>query len=137
MGFERFGRRETIGRTMNHADAQGWIDRYLAAWKTNDRDDITALFAEDVEYRYHPFDEPILGGRAGVVDSWLEDTDPPEAWDAEYFVHAVDGNKVVATGSTRYFATDKEQAKVYYNCFLIDLDDDGRCTSFTEYYIRE
>jgi len=33
------GCRLLIGRTMNHADAQAWLDRYLAAWKTNDRCD--------------------------------------------------------------------------------------------------
>lgn len=35
-----------------------------------DPEEVAALFAEDVEYRYHPYDEPIVG-RDAVVASWL------------------------------------------------------------------
>ena len=121
---------------MDRTQAQAWLDRYVAAWRTNDPDDVAALFAEDIEYRYHPFDDPIEGGLEGVVSSWMEDPDPEGTWEAEYSVWSVDGHRVVATGHTRYFATEKESAKLYHNCFLIELDDDARCSAFTEFYIR-
>ena len=59
---------------MDRADAQAWLDRYMAAWLSYDANDIAALFTEDVAYRYHPYDESITGRKA-VVASWLgEDT---------------------------------------------------------------
>ena len=36
-----------------------WLDAYVAAWKSYDRDQIAALFSDDVEYRFHPYDEPV------------------------------------------------------------------------------
>ena len=50
---------------MDREGAQRWLDRYVDAWISYDRDDIAALFSEDVAYRYHPYDEPIVG-REGV-----------------------------------------------------------------------
>jgi hypothetical protein len=55
---------------VDRADAQAWLDRYMAAWLSYDANDIAALFTEDVAYRYHPYDEPITG-REAVVASWL------------------------------------------------------------------
>ena len=46
---------------MDHAGAQTWLDRYVAAWLSYDADEIRALFSEDIAYRYHPYDEPIVG----------------------------------------------------------------------------
>jgi ketosteroid isomerase-like protein len=121
---------------MDSATAQAWLDRYIAAWRSNDRADIRDLFSEDVRYRYHPFDDPIEGGRDGLVDSWLEDPDNPDAWEAEYTVYAVDGDRVVATGWSRYFAVGDESERLYHNCYLMEFDGDGRCNDFTEFYIR-
>ena len=55
---------------MDRAQAQTWLDRYVAAWLSYDAKDIATLFSEDVAYRYHPSDEPITG-REAVVASWL------------------------------------------------------------------
>ncbi len=55
---------------MDHAAAQEWLDRYIAAWESYDAAAIAGLFSEDVVYRYHPYDEPIVG-RDAVVASWL------------------------------------------------------------------
>jgi ketosteroid isomerase-like protein len=129
--------RRRRGRIVKHTEAQAWLDRYIAAWRTSDPDQIWDLFADDVEYRYHPFDEPIEGGREGVVASWLEEPDPADTWEATYSVWSVDGNRVVATGHSHYFATDTEPDKRYHNCFLMEFDDEGRCSLFTEFYIRE
>jgi ketosteroid isomerase-like protein len=55
---------------MDRTSAQAWLDRYVAAWRSNDAVAIGALFADDVAYRYHPYDEPLVG-RQAVVASWL------------------------------------------------------------------
>ena len=62
--------RATTVTRMDHDAAQDWLDAYVAAWLSYDRAQIEALFTEDVSYRYHPYDEPIVG-RAAVVAAWL------------------------------------------------------------------
>ncbi len=50
---------------------------------------------------------------------------------------AVDGDEVVATGASSYRDTpDGPVVRVYKNCFVMRLDDAGRCREFTEYYMK-
>jgi len=46
---------------------QRWLDGYLVARRTNDPDDIRALFTEDASYAGGPFDPDPWVGREG---SW-------------------------------------------------------------------
>jgi len=129
---------------VDHATAQTWLDRYLAAWKSYDADDIAALFSEDVRYRYYPHADWIVG-RDAVVASWLaQDTDAqgstrdePGTYDGSYAPVAVDGEVVVATGTSTYTETPGgPTTQVFDNCFVMRFDDDGRCREFTEYYTK-
>ena len=129
---------------MDRQGAQDWLDRYVAAWRSYDRDDVAALFSADVEYRYHPYDEPVVG-RDAVVASWLGEDGPdsastrdaPGTYDAEYTPVAVDGDTVVATGQSRYREVpDGPVVKTYDNCFIVRFDDAGRCREFTEYFLK-
>src|SRR5262245_42996865 len=131
---------------MDRASTQTWLDAYTAAWKSYDRAEIAALFADDVVYRYHPSDDPITGVDA-VVASWLgEDDDPdpaastrdePDTYDATYSPVAIDGDVVVATGTTTYSDVPSGPVtKVFDNCFVMRFDDRGRCSDFVEYYVR-
>ena len=129
---------------MDHGSAQAWLDRYVAAWLSYDPGEIGALFAPDVAYRYHPYDEPELG-REAVVASWLGESDANSAstrdasgtYAAEYRPIAVDGEVVVATGTSTYRdRPDGPVVRVYDNCFVMRFADDGRCREFTEYYVK-
>jgi ketosteroid isomerase-like protein len=129
---------------MERETAQDWLDRYIDAWMSYDPDAISGLFSEDVAYRYHPNDEPIVG-RAAVVASWLgqdasgdaSTRDAPGTYEAEYSPVAVDGNTVVATGTSRYREVPGGPVvRIYENCFIIRFDEAGRCREFTEYYVR-
>ena len=129
---------------MEKADVDHWLRAYLQAWQSYDREQIGELFAEDVEYRYHPYDEPVRG-RAAVARSWLgEDESPdvstrdePGTFDAAYRAVAVDGDIAVATGSSSYRSTPGGAVdKVYDNCFVMRFDSAGRCREFTEWYIQ-
>lgn len=129
---------------MERADVARWLADYVEAWKTYDRDRIAALFTEDVEYRYHPYDEPERGRRA-VVDSWLGegeaegviDRDREGTYEAAYAPVAVDGDTAVAVGSSTYFESPGGPVeKVYDNCFVMRFGEDGRCREFTEWYIE-
>ncbi|MBF4765857.1 nuclear transport factor 2 family protein [Nocardioides islandensis] len=129
---------------MDRDTAQTWLDDYVAAWKSYDRDAIAALFARDVAYRYHPYDEPLVG-RDAVVDSWLGENDAdgastrdaPDTYDAHYMPYAVDGDTLVATGTSVYQDhPDGPVTHTFDNCFLIRFDDEGRCVEFTEVYME-
>lgn len=129
---------------MERADVDRWLADYVEAWTTYDADQIGALFSEDVEYRYHPYDEPIRG-RNAVVDAWLgegdhpdaSDRDEPGSYEAEYRAIAVDGDTAVATGASTYRdGPGGPVTEAYDNCFVIWLDDDGRCREFTEWFMK-
>jgi hypothetical protein len=92
---------------MTHDDVQAWLDRYIAAWRANERDLIRDLFSEDVAYSYRPWEgsENTVRGREALVDDWLKEPDQPDGWDAKYEPYAVDGDRAVATGWSRYAAT--------------------------------
>jgi ketosteroid isomerase-like protein len=118
---------------MTHDDVQNWLDRYVAAWKSNDPGDIGELFAEDATYRYHAYDEPVTG-RDAIVADWLEEPDEPGTWDAWYKPYAVDGDRAVAVGESRYTNEDGSLRDLYYNLWTLRFDDDGRCVDFVEYF---
>ena len=122
-----------------------WLADYVAAWKTYDRDQISALFAEECEYRYHPYDEPVRG-RGAIVAAWLGESeveeaserDPEGTYDADYRAVAVDGDVAVATGTSTYTTEPGGPLKVrYHNCFVIRFDAEGRCSEFTEWFMEE
>jgi len=108
---------------------QVWLDAYVAAWRSYERDAIVALFTEDVSYRYLPFDEPLRGAEA-VADSWLADRDEPGTWEAEYAPALISGQEAIVTGETRY--TDGE---VFSNLWQLEFAPDGRCSRFVEWYV--
>ncbi len=115
---------------------QRWLDDYVEAWRTSDPDAIGALFSEDAQYRYHPWDDP-LDGRAAIVGSWLADRDEPGSWTAEYRPWAIEGDRAVAVGVSRYLAADRAAVeREYHNVFLCRFDDDGLCREFTEIFLR-
>lgn len=124
---------------MNSADVQDWLDRYVAAWRSNDGGQIEDLFTEDAAYRYVPYErsDSIARGREQIATGWLEEGDAPDSWEARYQPFAIDGDRAVATGYSRYAATDTEPERTYHNCFLMRFAPDGRCAEFTEYYMLE
>ena len=129
---------------MERADVDQWLEAYVEAWKTYDREAIGALFAEQIEYRYHPYDEPIRG-RDAVVESWLGEGDHPDAstpdepgtYDADYRAVAADGEVAVAVGASTYRSEPGGPVTdVYDNCFVIRFDAQGRCREFTEWFVK-
>jgi hypothetical protein len=115
-----------------------WLADYVAAWKAYDAAAIGALFSDDAVYRWQPWaeGEDAAHGREAIVASWLDDRDDPGSWEAEYRPWAVDGNRAVAVGVSRYFATAEAPEAVFHNVFLLRFDDDGRCAEFTDVYMR-
>lgn len=124
---------------MTHDQVQEWLDRYVTAWRSSDAVAITGLFSEDAVHGYRPWDsdEHTVRGNHRIAASWLERRDDPASWEAAYAPYAVDGDKAVALGTTRYFATANHQERLYHNAFILAFDAEGRCTSFHEFYLQE
>ena len=129
---------------MTREEVNRWLGRYIEAWKTYDRGKVEALFAEDISYRYHPYDDPIEG-RDAVVESWLNagessdssSRDEPGTYDAFYRCVAADDDMAVAIGSSSYRdSPDGPVVRVYDNCFVMRFDDEGRCREFTEWFMQ-
>jgi ketosteroid isomerase-like protein len=129
---------------VNKADVDRWLEAYIEAWKSYDRDRIGALFAEDATYRYHPYDDP-MRGRQAVLETWLGEGDPAGAssrdeegtYDASYRAVAVDGDVAVASGSTSYRSNPGGPVdRIFDNCFVMRFDPSGRCRDFTEWYME-
>jgi hypothetical protein len=116
---------------VSHEQVQRWLDDYIAAWRSYDEAAIRALFADDVRYAYHPYDEP-LQGVAAVVESWLGDRDEPGSWEAAYEPSLVAADRAIATGESRY-----ANGNVFSNLFDLEFGADGRCTRFTEWYVLQ
>jgi hypothetical protein len=130
---------------MTRDEVARWLDRYIEAWRSYDREQIEALFSVDVAYRYHPYDEPITG-RQAVVESWLGEGDHEDAserdaegtYEASYRPLAIDGEVAVAVGTSTYYDSPGGKVlRVYDNCFVMRFDADGRCREFTEWFMQQ
>ena len=118
---------------------QDWLDRYVAAWRANEAGPIEALFTDDAVYSYRPWDGEgdTIRGREAIVASWLEEPDKPATWDAHYEPYAVEGDRAVAVGWSRYVATGDSPDRTFHNAYLLRFDPDGRCVDFREFYMEE
>ena len=60
-----------------------WVAGYVAAWESNDPEQIGALFTDDAVYLTAPDVEP-RRGRDAIVAGWLEDLDEPGTWSFDW-----------------------------------------------------
>lgn len=116
---------------MTHDEVQGWLTSYVDAWHTYDRAAIVDLFADDALYRYHPYDEPVIGN--GAIAE-LDDRDAPGTWEATYRPFVIEGDNAVATGTTLYRDSSGSPTRQFDNCFTLVFDAGGRCSEFTEWF---
>jgi SnoaL-like domain len=122
---------------MDRRGFQRWLDGYVEAWKTYDRDKIRALFSADAVYRYSPEEPEGTKGRDAIADDWLSNKDEPNTYEAIYAPLAIEGDTFVANGITRYFNADRSQRDQYYNVYICRFNDAGECTDFTEYWMQK
>lgn len=113
-----------------------WFDRYRDAWRSHDPGDIAALFAPDAVYRADPFDQGVIGPEA-IVAEWMDvyEEDPEEEFEMTHEVVAVNGDLGVVQGWINYTAGANTDA--WRNLFIIELDDQDRCQSYLEWYMRQ
>ncbi len=119
---------------------QHWLDAYHHAWTTYDPDEIGALFTEDAEYRWRPWDEGdnVARGRAHIVAAWLENRDAAGTYRGEYRPLLVQDDVTITVGMSFYYtdATQETLDRVYHNLWVLRFSDEGQCRSFTEWYMK-
>ena len=106
-----------------------WVAGYVAAWQSNDPDEIGALFTDDARYLTSPDSEPRIG-RNAIVTGWLADRDEAGSWAFTWHIVHEDEGFVVVQGRTDYPAE-----RDYLNLWIIRLAGDGRATEYTEWYM--
>ena len=116
----------------NEPDYRAWVDRYIGAWGSNDRDEIGALFSDDASYFTTAFAEP-WRGRNEIVDEWLARKDEPGAWTFRYEVVVATPDLGIVRGVTEY----PKDGQTYHNLWEITLDSSGRCARFAEWWMLE
>jgi ketosteroid isomerase-like protein len=120
---------------MTRADFERWLERYRAAWTSDDPKQIGDLFTEDAIYAPRPFGKQ-WEGRAAIVTKWIELGDWQNPWQFESELLAVEGDTGVVRGLTTYAAQDNEPEEVYSNIWVIRLAPDGRARSFAEWWVQ-
>jgi hypothetical protein len=112
-----------------------WFDRYRDAWRSHDPTEIAALFATEAVYRADPFDPGVVGQEA-IVAEWMEvfEEDPDEAFEITHEVVSVTGDVGVVQAWITYTAGANRND--WRNLFIIELDDEERCRSYLEWYMR-
>jgi VWFA-related protein len=111
-----------------NAFVNGLSPRDKVALVTFARDvDVKQPLTADFESFRRAVSEIKAGGQTALFDATLKTVGLRERND----------NRAVAVGTCTYW-TDSSRAKVdrvYYNNWILEFDDDGRCSSFTEYYM--
>jgi len=117
-----------------------WLVAYEHAWQAYDPAEIGALFADDAEYRWHPWDEgdAVARGRDAILEAWLDTRDTPVTYRGEYRPLLVQDDMAIAVGTSRYYTDGTRSAldREYHNLFVLRFAGDGRCRSFTEWYMK-
>jgi uncharacterized protein (TIGR02246 family) len=109
-----------------------WMDGYVRAWETNDREDVARLFTEDARYFTAPWREPWTG-RDGIVEGWIDRKDQPGQWSFRWEPLLIHDDVAVVTGETTY----QNEGQVYSNLWIIRFDPSGRCSEFTEWWMLQ
>jgi hypothetical protein len=112
--------------------ATSWMEKYIAAWASNEPDDIRALFTEEAVYATRPQDKDPWRGREQIVDRWLTARDDADEWTFDWTLLGTDGGLAFVQGYTHYLG-DRPS---YDNLWAIRLEPDGRASEFTEWFME-
>jgi hypothetical protein len=113
------------------SSACAWTGSASLGWSTSASHppEIGALFTEDAEYYTAPF-RPPWRGREQIVEGWLQRKDEPGETAFEWGPLAITDGLAIIEGTTRY------PDQTYSNLWVIRLNADGRCSSFTEWWME-
>jgi uncharacterized protein (TIGR02246 family) len=108
-----------------------FVEGYVRAWNSNDPAEIGALFTQDAAYYTEPYSQP-WRGRDEIVRQWLDHRDEPGETEFRWQPLTVGPDVAVVQGETFY----RTPPRTYSNLWVIRLDAEGRCSEFTEWWMR-
>jgi uncharacterized protein (TIGR02246 family) len=113
---------------------RAWMDAYRVAFEQQDGDAAAGLFTPEGTYQWGPFGDS-LRGRDEIRAKWDDASNPPASKVTfDYEVIAVTQN----VGVTRWLATHSYAGEGkrfrYDGIFEVELNGDGLCTSFREWW---
>ena len=111
-----------------------WLGRYVDAWRSDDAEQIGALFSDDCIYSYRAGDAVVVG-RDAIVQAWL-DEEEQGSWEAFYEPLAIDDEVHIAVGTTTYYDEGGLPRDRYSNIFVCRFETPERCSEFTEWWMR-
>lgn len=112
-----------------HASVEAWVRDYERAWRTAGTDRLAEIFTPDATYRPSPWARPVVGLPA-IAQFWEDGRDgPDEPFTLSAEVVAVDGSTAVVRAHVEYGGSGDR----WRNLWVLELDEDGRCTAFEEW----
>jgi ketosteroid isomerase-like protein len=117
-------------RAVDLDDLRTWLDRYFAAWRSNDAAEVEALFAPDAVYSYGPL-RGEAHGRDEIVRRWVEGGVQPDLRTA-FEPLAVAGDRGVAHWQVSF--DDGDGRTELDGILVLDFDAEGRCVLHREWY---
>ena len=115
------------------ADFEAWLGRYKAAWEARDPAAAAAIFTEDCEYYWTPFDPPAKG-RAGVAAAWEGAVRGQKDVTFTSRVLAVEGARGIAHWHTRLTAVPGGEPVEFDGIFVTEFVGGGQCRIFREWW---
>jgi hypothetical protein len=110
-----------------------WLDAYGRAWETQDPGAAAELFTEDAAYHETPFAEP-MRGRAEIVEYWSDVPRTQQDVSFDYEILATTETGGVAHWRASFLRLPANDPVELDGIFLVELDADGRCTEFREWW---
>lgn len=106
-----------------------WLAGYVRAWATKDEADIRAIFTDDAEYLYSPYEVEPVRGIDAIVASWQEPE--PEGPTHDLRVLIEDETLAIITGTVDY-----TEHGHFSNLWEVHLAPDGRARRFVEWFMQ-
>jgi uncharacterized protein (TIGR02246 family) len=119
---------------MDREAFEGWLDAYGRAWETRDPEAAADLFTDEAIYHETSFDEPARG-REGILEYWTGTTRSQRDIRFSSEVLAVKEDKGrMAHWKAAFTRLPSNASTELDGIFLVELDGDGLCTRFREWW---
>jgi ketosteroid isomerase-like protein len=115
-------------------DATAWLAAYGAAWEARDGDAAAALFADDAEYCWGPFEDALVGGDA-IRERWNAATAAHRDVRFSADVLGRDRDRVFVHWSVAVNRVDDASPTELDGAFVLDFAPDGRCSRLQEWWM--
>ncbi len=110
-----------------------WLENYREAWESHDPGFAAALFTEDSEYYWTPFENP-KRGRDEIARAWEQETSRQQDIHFEYTVLAVNGPVGIAHWHTSFIRMATGKHVELDGIIMAEFDENNKCSIFREWW---